>query len=246
MSNILVLPDYIEANGAGRIIAPISLGEFLLSRGHIPVVSFLDSNLHSIKEAKLLAEKYLNSAEKLILIGGNDINSEAYGEENYTTFESLDFQDLFEIELVKLALDKHVPIFGICRGLQIINIALGGNLYQDLETPRFIKHQFMTQDDYKRHSGASSKQTNHKLNLSPQGLLAKKLNVSELKVNSFHHQGIKDLGRGLEIEAQSSDGLVEAVSAVEFGLLGVQWHPEMDLSNSDNYRVIDCWLEMKR
>jgi len=158
----------------------------------------------------------------LILTGGGDIDPSHFAEPRHaTTDEVSPARDALEVSLVRKALDDDVPLFAICRGLQVVNVALGGSLYQDIkdQTGSPIEHSQRDRRD----------QPTHAVKVMGEGTrLGKILGRLELEVNSMHHQAIKTLGRGLREVAWAPDGIIEAaeLEAPERFLLGVQWHPE--------------------
>ena len=158
----------------------------------------------------------------LILTGGGDIDPGHFAEPRHaTTDEVSPARDALEVSLVRKALDDDVPLFAICRGLQVVNVALGGSLYQDIkdQTGSPIEHSQRDRRD----------QPTHAVKVMGEGTrLGKILGRLELEVNSMHHQAIKTLGRGLREVAWAPDGIIEAaeLEAPERFLLGVQWHPE--------------------
>lgn len=168
------------------------------------------------------ATDYVAQIDKLLLAGGQDITPFLYGEEPHPKLGSTSVErDLFEIALVKAALAQNKPIFTVCRGTQILNVALGGTLYQDLSLyPEWgVKHDmFPTPPAFGLHS----------ISIEEDSLAAKILG-SKAKVNSFHHQAIKKLAPELKATAFSPDGIVEAVESQsgQAKILGVQWHPEL-------------------
>jgi len=158
----------------------------------------------------------------LILTGGGDIDPSHFAEPRHaTTDEVSPARDALEVALVRKALDDDVPLFAICRGLQVVNVALGGSLYQDIkdQTGSPIEHSQRDRRD----------QPTHAVKVLGEGTrLGRILGRLELEVNSMHHQAIKTLGRGLREVAWAPDGIIEAaeLEAPERFLLGVQWHPE--------------------
>lgn len=163
---------------------------------------------------------YLKLCDGFILSGGEDVDPAHYGQPPH---EKLGFvfqeRDEFELSLTTALLRKPKPVLAICRGLQLLNIALGGTLWQDLPSQRSspILH------DQKSHRSVPV----HHVTLSPQSRLAAILKSPSINVNSLHHQGIDRLGKGLVAVGHSSDGLIEAVEmeGKDF-MIGVQWHPE--------------------
>ncbi len=172
-----------------------------------------------------------DSLDGVFLTGGVDVGPENYGEERHEMCDRADPpRDWAEILLVRWALADHKPILGVCRGIQIINVACGGSLYQHVadQRPDAIKHDyFPTVTEYSRDYLA------HPVRVEADSRLGRLLGASELSVNSMHHQGIKRLARGLRPCAFAPDGLIEGVeSANGTYLVGVQWHPE-ELADAD-------------
>ena len=169
------------------------------------------------------AEAVIQSLDGLLLSGGSDLDPGYYGEEPVPELGvTLPERDAFEMALVGLALRRGMPVFGICRGMQVLNVALGGTLYQDLPSqwkPDLLKHR---QDTPKW-------QPTHEVRVRDGSYIAEVMGRESVKVNSYHHQGIRVLAEGLVVTGRSSDGVVEAVEAVDLSerwLLGVQWHAE--------------------
>lgn len=168
-----------------------------------------------------LAEVYLNKIDGLLLSGGDeDVQPHHYGE---CPLHGLDNvcpdRDLWEFALIKTALAQNKPILGICRGCQLINVAQGGNLYQNIfqQCPGAGEHYpHQTQMHHLYHS----------VNIEPDSLLYK-LFGKELMVNSFHNMAIKEFAPGFKVTAHSSEGIIEAIESNNHDfVVGVQWHPE--------------------
>src|SRR5262245_52408224 len=161
----------------------------------------------------------------LLLAGGSDVDPGSYGEERRPTCGRSDCsRDRVELTLIRWALQARTPIFAICRGMQILNAALGGTLFQDLtsERPEGIRH-----NHYAPAEGLQRDSLVHAVRVNRGSRLADILGSELVDVNSLHHQGIKALARGLRRTACASDGLIEAVEGIDDGfLIGVQWHPE--------------------
>ncbi len=169
------------------------------------------------------AAAIIRSLDGLLLSGGSDLNPGYYGEEPAPELgPTIPERDAFEMALVGLALRRGVPVFGICRGMQILNVALGGTLYQDLPS--------QWEGDVLKHRQVTPKwQPTHEVEVREGAYIAEVMGREVVKVNSYHHQGIKDLAEGLVVTGRSSDGVVEAVEARDLSerwLLGVQWHAE--------------------
>ena len=164
---------------------------------------------------------YAQALDGLVLQGGNDVAPQTYGEKPIDPRWPGDrVRDRYEMELVRAFVDAGKPVFGICRGLQLINVACGGTLHQDLLAEGASAQAHSHADAYDRHS--------HGLHIAAGTWLSSRYDGATTgRVNSIHHQGIARLGAGLVAEAQAEDGVIECVrgSGAHF-LLGVQWHPE--------------------
>lgn len=165
-------------------------------------------------------EKILPHLDGLLLPGGGDVNPYRYGQEPHVKLgEVSPERDEHEIFLARYAAEKGLPTLGLCRGIQVMNVALGGTLYQDLEAQGFREVQ--------PYQISPPPALAHRVDLVAQSPLSR-LFPPRFRVNSYHHQGIKELGRGLKPAALAPDGLVEAVVLEGHPLfLGVQWHPEL-------------------
>jgi putative glutamine amidotransferase len=158
----------------------------------------------------------------LLLMGGVDPHPNLYGEEVLPTCGAIDRErDALELGLLSGAIEAGVPVLGLCRGLQIMNIHFGGSLYQDLPTqfPSNVKHE--------SHATLERKKPMHAVEILPGTLLGTLVGGSRIEVNSIHHQGIKVLGTHLRASAKSPDGLIEAIEHETLPFcVGTQWHPE--------------------
>jgi len=158
----------------------------------------------------------------LLLTGGGDIEPARFGEARHSTVDDVSpARDALEIGLTHRALDDAVPLFAICRGIQVLNVALGGTLVQDIpsEIPGGLAHSQQAPRD----------EPTHPVKVMGEGTrLGRVLGALEVEVNSMHHQAIKRLGDGLTPVAWAPDGVIEAVEMPgdERFVLGVQWHPE--------------------
>lgn len=166
-----------------------------------------------------LTEPSLENASALLLTGGRDIDASLYGEQRHAEADEPDpGRDAFELTLLRRALEIDMPVLAICRGHQLLNVAMGGSLVQHIESG---KHVWLEDE-------AVSSQA-HSVMLQP-GLLSTALGADGLvEVNSRHHQGVtpERLGRGLRVTATSDDGFIEAVDVPDRSwVVGIQWHPE--------------------
>ncbi len=170
----------------------------------------------------LKAKNYVDALDGLLLQGGADMSPQSYGETPLNPLWAGDqMRDQYEIELFHEFVSQGKPVFGICRGHQVINVALGGKLYQDIATECPDKGSHRDETKYDKHF--------HEVRLLPNTWLSRLYpQVEVTRVNSIHHQAIKELGEGLVPEAVSDpDGIIEAVRWEGHSfVVGVQWHPE--------------------
>ena len=162
----------------------------------------------------------------IFLPGGADIDPANYGEERHARCDNSDpARDEVELTFVRWALTDRKPVLGVCRGLQLLNLAAGGTLYQDLgdEMPGSIKH------DYFPFGGRYARDyLAHDVRIAENTRLAESFGAGALKVNSMHHQGIRQLGKHLVATALAPDGLIEGVETDDGSyVVAVQWHPEV-------------------
>lgn len=165
------------------------------------------------------ADSLLRQCDGFLLTGGPDVDPHFYQEAPLRQIGYFNREmDAAWIHMTTYAVNNHKPIFGICRGMQAVNVALGGTLYQDL------------QDGYPNHQLHAQKQNRadlvHKVQIQPISLLANILGCEELYTNTLHHQCVKDAGKGLRITAATQDGVPEAMENDDGTILLVQWHPE--------------------
>lgn len=167
-----------------------------------------------------MVDDYLERIDGLLLSGGVDTDPLIWKEEPVPGMGRIDpDRDRFEISLIKKALERELPILGICRGCQILNVAVGGTLIQDLE-----KQQ---EKVFKHYQDAPRWYPTHTVIIEEGTKLYQLFGRKEIRVNSVHHQAIKDVGPGFTVSARAKDGVVEAIEKEGKGfVLGVQWHPE--------------------
>lgn len=171
-------------------------------------------------------QQYLALADGVYLTGaGSNIDPAHYGQENLTPEKTQDRdRDHFDLPLIRAALERRVPLFGICRGMQEINVALGGDIHQKLYAqPGVMDHRENPDAPIAQQYGDS-----HSVSLAANSWLADALGSTEIRVNSLHGQGIARLAAGLEVLGRAPDGVIEAFGGESLAsfLLAVQWHPE--------------------
>lgn len=166
----------------------------------------------------------LDRLEGLVLTGGPDVDPTLYGgEAHHPAIEYADrYRDEYEIALILEARRRRMPVLAICRGAQILNVALGGTLIEDVTTmvPEELGHD---------RGGPESRLAVHRLEIDPESATARALGCSTLLVNSIHHQAVRDLAPGLRAVGRTVDGVIEAYEpgpGDDWPLVAVQWHPE--------------------
>ncbi|HBY66223.1 MAG TPA: hypothetical protein DEG42_07655 [Acholeplasmataceae bacterium] len=172
-------------------------------------------------------EEMFNLCDAFVVTGGVDLDPMTYKDVN--TGLSKDIHpslDLLDSLVIKYAKTTKKPLLGICRGLQSINVFLGGTLYQDL-AQLGLKH--------------SNIPGNHKINTVENDVIKFE---SEIAVNSYHHQGIKKLATGLKVIGKQTDGIIEAVIHESLPIIAVQWHPEMRPSSPESKVIFDTFATM--
>jgi putative glutamine amidotransferase len=165
----------------------------------------------------------------LLLPGGVDVDPAYYGEEPHPKLGAVnDALDEAEIVLTRWALQDDLPLLGICRGIQLINVAAGGSLYQDLaaQYPGASRHQFGPSQHPREHRG-------HSVHIEPGSRLAAAVGALDVPVNSRHHQAVKGVAPGFVVTARAPDGVIEGIEKPGAPFtVGVQWHPE-NLADDD-------------
>lgn len=196
--------------------------------GGIPIL------LAPLEEVKDI-EGLLNRLDGLILSGGDDIWPERYGQTRHAMTNLVSKErDAFDFQLARQALDMDIPVLGICHGIQLINVVMGGTLIQDVPSQR-------------PSCASHNSKAVHKVKVERGTRLYEFLKTDVLMVNSSHHQAIDRLGEGLKVSATAEDGIVEAVEGTSHSLvMGVQWHPERMLEDSTQRRLFTAFLEEVR
>ncbi|MGD8463606.1 MAG: gamma-glutamyl-gamma-aminobutyrate hydrolase family protein [Anaerolineae bacterium] len=163
-----------------------------------------------------------NLLDGLLLPGGADVDPAHYNQAPHSSVHlASPDHDATELTLARWAMDDRLPLLAICRGIQVLNVALGGTLYQDIkaQVPGAGKHDW-GKDRPRDHRA-------HSVNISAGSRLARIVGTTALAVNSMHHQALKDVAAGLSVVARSPDGIIEAIESPDHPFaLGVQWHPE--------------------
>jgi gamma-glutamyl-gamma-aminobutyrate hydrolase PuuD len=167
-------------------------------------------------------ESMFSMLDGLLLPGGLDVDPVHYGEEPTRLLEDVDpLRDITELYLARRALAEDLPTFGVCRGEQLLNVAAGGSLFQDI-------HSQLGRETLKHFQETAEERPTHMIDVEPGTILSEIIGAPSVRVNSYHHQAVKGLAPGFRVSAVAKDGVVEAIeSTMHSYVVGVQWHPEL-------------------
>lgn len=169
--------------------------------------------------------------DRVLLSGGADVNPILYGEKPLPALGRVsDQRDTYELGLLKVAMERRVPVLGICRGLQVVNVAFGGTLVQDMASQ--LGEEFRLHDQ-----SQPTEVPVHEVDFTEGSVVARLFGANRLEVNSHHHQCVERVGHGLAVTGKSPDGIVEAVEAVDYPVFAVQFHPERMLKTVPAMRL---------
>ncbi len=206
----------------GRYVVNTNYIEALVKANAEPVIIISENDLESL----------VSTLHGILIPGGVDVDPTLYHETNLSCGSLDPKTDQLDLALIRLAQKANLEIFGICRGQQIINVALGGSLIQDIPThiETSVDHDIsQTQGPSKRHS----------VHITPNSLLSR-LCLLDIEVNSYHHQAIKKLAEGLSVSAYAEDGIIEAIEGHK--IFAVQWHPERMISDPVFQGLFDAFI----
>ncbi len=192
----------------------------------------------SIPEHLASIPKYLEEIDGLLLPGGGDIDSTLFFQKRHPEVNNVSrSRDALELRLCQKALQANIPVFGICRGIQVMSVAMGGSLYQDIEAvyPREALNHKVDE------SGEDSR---HPIEIKPYSRLSEIVNEHQTLVNSAHHQAVDEIGEEFVVTAYSEDGIIEAVeNPSKRFVIGVQYHPERMLKKPELRRHAEKLFE---
>ena len=194
-------------------------------------------NHYTLRLYELIGE--VVQLDGMILPGGGDIDPSYYGAERIPQCgESSRARDEIETNLFPLLMTRALPILGICRGHQVMNVCFGGTLIQDLPSQKGLYHRQAPDDPPYSHS----------VRIVPGTRLAKILGTDKLLVNSYHHQAVEELAQGFKVSALAEDGTIEAIESAAPGqfLLSVQWHPEVILDDPASMAIFSAFMDAVR
>ncbi|HEY8853603.1 MAG TPA: gamma-glutamyl-gamma-aminobutyrate hydrolase family protein, partial [Gemmatimonadaceae bacterium] len=166
------------------------------------------------------AAAIMDSVSGLVLTGGEDVDPARYGEKRHEKVRYVNAaRDTTEAALIEAAKARGKPVLAICRGIQILNVALGGTLVQDI--PSQCDTRIAHDEDSPRDTRS------HEISVEPGSLIARAVGTEHLTVNSFHHQSVKSVADGMRVTARSPDGIIEGLESTgDWWVMAVQWHPE--------------------
>jgi putative glutamine amidotransferase len=178
-----------------------------------------------------LVRERLWMADGILLPGGGDLAARWSGQrDHHTQYDVDETQDAFDLALARVAMEDGIPLLAVCRGAQVVNVARGGDLIQDLAETLGADHRHVV----------------HTIDVLPGSPLRAVVDAPRVKISCYHHQGISRLGRGLRAAAYAEDGTIEAITAEghDGWCLGVQWHPE-DTADTDPHQaaLFRCFVE---
>jgi putative glutamine amidotransferase len=225
ISTSLLMIDNGCFRGRERIIVGQDYVRSILFAGGTPIVLPILSDQEQI-------EQQIELIDGLLLSGGCDVHPHFYKEEPHPLLQDLcPERDLHEIQLVQLAHQSRKPILGICRGAQLLNVAFGGTLYQDVSLHSNQVYQHIQQAQV--HVAA------HEIKILEHSILKKTMEVSHTTINSFHHQSVKKVAPGFRINAVAGDGIIEGIEKEDSSfIIGVQWHPELMADKQEETRKL--------
>ncbi len=210
---VCITPSLFQGPDKGHQLINMKYAKMVRRAGALPVMCDYPSDPAEVSEL-------LDGCQGLLLTGGYDIDPARYGEERLEcTNEPHKDRDDSEFELVRQAVERDMPIFAICRGIQVLNVAFGGMLWQD------VKVQGAT--DFNHAQFETPEKLVHSVKLVEGTPIQAAMGKTEIEVNSCHHQAIKELAPAFEVAGTSPDGIIEAAWMPEKRFVwGVQWHPE--------------------
>ena len=225
-----VMPQF--STDSNRIMIVPNFLNAIKAAGGVPLLLPLTSEVSDVAEI-------LDHFDGFLYPGGPDINPLIFGEEAMPGYGNIiPERDTIELSLMPEILKTGKPVFGVCRGIQSMNVALGGTLVQD------IPLQIHSEKKIGHYQKAGNEVRTHLVHVVKDTLLYDIVKKDTIEVNSFHHQSCKELGRGAVLNGEAADGVIEAISLENYNFfLGVQWHPEhLFSSNEDAMKIWKAFI----
>jgi len=208
-----------RGSNGGTVVSDTYI-QSVLDAGGTPVVIPIMTNVSVL-------EDLVKDIDGLVMVGGDDVNPSYYNEKAIPNVNEIDsVRDIYDFILLKLATDRNIPILGICRGMQVLNVAFGGSLYQDIpiQVKSNIEHKQKQTRDI----------ATHDVIIEADSKLASILGTTRVKTNTYHHQSVKAIAPNFKVTAKTEDGIIEAMEAYpNRSILAVQWHPEAHAAKGD-------------
>ena len=213
--NLCIVDNDEHFNGMKRSFTNQDYIDFVANSDAIPII------LPVLPSSFTLTEELIQKVDVILLSGGYDISPSLYQEDALPVFNySIKIIDLFYLNIIHLADKYKKPLFGICKGMQAMNVAYGGTLYQDLDSQ--INHCLQHRQN------AFYQDETHKVHLRENSFLYSCFKQTDILCNSYHHQAIKKVANDFHVVATASDGVIEGIERTAgVPMVGVQWHPEM-------------------
>ena len=227
LTNLLTVESGV-LTGTERIYVNRDYVSSILRAGGTPIL------LPIIPDLEAMCQQ-VEAVDAILISGGQDVHPHHYKEEPSHLLESACLErDDYETAVIKHAVQLQKPIFGVCRGMQLINVVFGGSLYQDIATyfpsPSFQHNQKFKKED-----------PSHTVDIEQNSWLSLVFEKEGILANSFHHQAIKDLAPGFRVSAWAKDGVIEGIEKIDGSFaVGVQWHPEMMTEQHPDMHKLFC------
>lgn len=225
------------------ITAAMIEGKLVLNEQYVRTVRAMDAMPLVIPASgdEQMIRDYVERLDGWLLSGGADVDPSRYGEEPLPELGPVyPERDQFEIELIRTVIERDKPIMAICRGMQVLNVACGGTLYQDI---RYVCDDPLQHQQKSAHAVAT-----HTVEIGYGTKLHRIMQREQIRTNSLHHQAVKQIASGFSVCARAKDGVVEAIESPSHRfVLGVQWHPEaMAPSDEHAAALFRSWIEACR
>ncbi len=227
LTNILTVESGILA-GTKRIYVNRDYVNSILRAGGTPILLPIISN----EEAMC---NQIEAVDAILISGGFDVHPHNYNEEPSHLLEAVSLErDEYEMAVIKHAYQLQKPIFGVCRGMQLINVVFGGTLYQDIAN-------FFPNLSFQHTQKSNRDDVSHTVDIKQNSWLSSVFQKESLLTNSFHHQAIKNLASGFQATAWAKDGVIEGIEKIDGSFVaGVQWHPEMMTEKNADMHQLFC------
>jgi putative glutamine amidotransferase len=235
-----IVPDYKEGSPTCYSAKPF----YALRHNYVDMINKVGGAAIILPYDYDLIDDYLNAIDGLMIVGGYfDIHPKRYGaSEIHPTVKLNEIRENFEYAIGKKAMEKNLPFLGICNGMQLLNVLHGGNVIQHIpDEGKFMDHEQSHFSEFKDYTKAY-----HYVNIVKGSKLSAIIGEEKIKTNSSHHQATKHAGAGLNVCGLAEDGIIEAIEKPNHDFcIGVQWHPEFDVSCADK-KIFDEFIKISK